>query len=110
MRTLRFFPYMLAALGLAVVAGCGDDNTPNATLRVENRSDFSIVEIHLTPVDNPSFGPNLLAGDVLLPGESLTLGVDCGVFDALLVDSDGVDCQLSDLDLCFNDADWIIHN
>src|SRR6185436_865514 len=76
----------------------------------ENRSDFSIVEIHVTSVGASTWGPNLIAGDVLAPGESLTLGVSCGFYDALLVDAAGVDCQLHDLDLCLNDADWIIHN
>jgi len=36
--------------------------------------------------------------------------VACDTYDARLVDETGVDCQLRDLDLCLNDADWIIHN
>ena len=109
MQTLRIFPCVLV-LGLAVAAGCGGSSTVDATLRVENRSDFAIVEIRVTSVGSTTWGPNLIAGDVLLPGESVTLGVDCGFFDARLIDEDGVDCELHDLDLCLNDADWIIHN
>lgn len=90
------------------MAGCSD--TSDASLRVENRSDFAIIEIHVTPVGNASWGPNLLAGDILMPGESLVLGADCGFYDALLVDEAGVDCELHDLDLCLNDARWIIRN
>jgi len=112
MRTLRLFVYALAALGVTTAAGCSDgsSSSPDATLRVENRSDFSIVEIHVTSVGSSSWGPDLLGGDPLMPGEALTLGVTCDTYDALLVDEAGVDCQLHGVDLCLNDADWIIHN
>ena len=105
------FACTLAALGsIALATGCVSDSGPDATLRVQNSSDFAIVELHLTPNFSGSWGPDLLRGDVLLPGESITLGVDCGTYDALLVDEDDVDCELHDLDLCLNDADWIIRN
>jgi hypothetical protein len=112
MTHLRLFALSVAALGLVATAGCSSSsNGPDATLRVQNSSDFAIVEIHVTDVGSSSWGPNLLpGGDILAPGESLTLGVDCGTFDALLVDEDGVDCQLHDVDLCLNDAAWVIHN
>lgn len=105
MRT-RLLPTALA-LALAAAAGC---TTSDASLRVVNDSDFTITEIYLTPDVSESWGPNLLRGDVLLPGESLTLGVDCGFYDAMLVDQDNVACELDDLDLCLNDADWVIRN
>lgn len=66
--------------------------------------------MHVTSVGSSSWGPNLLDGDGLAPGESLVLGVDCDTYDALLVDEDGVDCQINNIDLCLNDADWIIRN
>jgi hypothetical protein len=109
--------YALAALGTASIAtGCSGsaeviiDDPPDGSLRVENRSDFQIVELHVTSVGSSTWGPNLLGGDVLLPGESLTLSVQCDTYDALLVDEDGVDCELHNIDLCLNDADWIIRN
>jgi hypothetical protein len=111
MKNLGLSASVLAALTLA--AGCGDGGGgggPDATLMVINESDFVIEEIYLTEIDNPVWGPNLLRGDVLFPDEALTLGVDCGFYDALLVDEDGVECTLYDLDLCLNDADWYIYN
>jgi hypothetical protein len=115
MRTLRNFAYVLAALGLVGAVGCSGSaeviiDDPDATLLVDNQSDFAIVEIRVTPVGDPSWGPNLLGGDVLLPGESLLLDVECDTYDALLVDEDGVDCELENVNLCLNDADWIIRN
>jgi hypothetical protein len=97
--------------------GCSDDDGgvivdpgPDASREVQNQSDFSIVELRVTSVGSSTWGPNLLGNDVLLPDESITLGVACDRYDALLVDEDGVDCELQDLDLCLNDATWVIHN
>jgi hypothetical protein len=112
MTHLRILALSFAALGTVAVAGCSDDSSsgPDATLQVQNASDFSIVEIHVTSVGSSTWGPNLISGDVLAPGESLTIDVTCDTYDALLVDSDGVDCQLHSVSLCFNDASWVIQN
>jgi hypothetical protein len=99
-----------AALASACVSSDDDGTIADASLQVTNASDFVIVEIYLTDVDSPDWGPNLLRGDVLLPDESLLLGVSCGFYDALIVDEDQVECELHDLDLCANDADWVIGN
>lgn len=111
MLTTRFLaPALLLTASLAggcVIAG---DGVADATLEVSNNSDFVIEEIYLTDVNSSSWGGNLLGGDVLFPDESIVLAVDCGYYDALLVDQDGVDCELHDLDLCLNDASWIINN
>jgi hypothetical protein len=110
MQNLRYFACVVAALGGLAVAGCSSSNGPDASLHVQNSSDFSIVEIRVTSVGSTTWGPNLLGGDILAPGESLTIDVTCGTYDALLVDESGVDCQLHSVDLCFGDASWIIRN
>ncbi len=100
---------MTVALGsAALAAGCSSSS--EATLHVENRSDFAIVQLHVTPVGNPDWGPNLLGSTILAPGDSAVLDVSCGTYDALLVDEAGVDCQVHSIDLCLNHADWIIGN
>lgn len=116
MLNLRFAS-LCAALASVALAACDgdaevivDDPGPDASLTVTNNSDFAIVEIRVTEVDNSSWGDNLLRGDTLEPGEQLTLNADCGTYDALLVDEDGVDCELHSVDLCLNDADWVIGN
>lgn len=117
MKTLRRFACVFALLGLAATAGgCiidsddDDDGPVDGSLLVDNQSDFAIVEIRVTPVGSSSWGPNLLRGDILLPGDTLTLGVECDLYDAMLVDEDNETCTLSAVDLCLNDADWIIRN
>lgn len=114
MLNLRLSAFLATALTAAATGACNDDNNHNdheadLTLHVQNDSDFSIVEIHVTPVGNPTWGPNLLTS-ALAAGDSLVLGINCGTYDALLVDAAGVDCELHNLDLCLNDADWIIRN
>jgi hypothetical protein len=102
-----------ALLGLAVsctLAACTTSSGPDATLSVDNQSDFQIVEIYLTDVGSSSWGPNLIAGDTLNPGETLRLGVNCSTYDAKLVDETNVSCEVDNLDLCLNDSVWIIHN
>jgi len=108
-QNLRLSTWLAAALCAVAIAACSDQTSPDSTLRVQNDSDFSIVEIHVTSVGSSTWGPNLLSSD-LVPGDSIVLGVDCGTYDALLVDESGVDCELHDVDLCLNDADWVIRN
>ncbi len=116
MLTHRLFaPILAAGVSLAAFAGCTHDDgvivvDDSASLRVVNDSDFVIEEIYLTDVGSSSWGPNLLRGDVLFPDEELLLGVGCDFYDALVVDEDGVDCEINSVDLCANDATWIIQN
>jgi hypothetical protein len=98
-----------APSGCIIESDDGDDG--DSTLLVVNDSDYVIEEIYLTEVDNPNWGPDLLGGDVLFPGEDfLIVDIECDYYDALLVDEEGVECELLDLDLCFDDADWVIRN
>ncbi len=111
MLTTRFLaPALLVAASLGAGCAIQGDGVADATLEVANDSDFVIEELYLTDVDSNSWGANLLRGDVLFPDESFVLAVDCGFYDALLVDEDGVQCELRDLDLCLNDALWVINN
>jgi len=107
MKNLAICASLLAALSLSA---CTDDGTVDATLTVINDSDYVIEELYLTDIGSDRWGPDLLRGDVLFPDEELTLGVDCGLYDALLVDEEGVECELEGIDLCLNDATWYIRN
>jgi hypothetical protein len=99
-------------LGGALAAGCGGNGggVSDATLTVYNDSDFAIEELYLTHSTSLGWGANLLSNDLLLPSEHLVLGVDCGTYDVLLVDEQGVDCEVDNVDLCLDDARWHITN
>lgn len=114
MLTQRLLAPALAACAVfASLAACDDDDDliiEESTLLVVNESDFVIEELYVTDVGNPSFGPNLLAGDALFPGEEILLGVTCDFYDVLIVDEDGVECEIDAIDLCLNDATFVINN
>jgi hypothetical protein len=101
---------LLASLALCVAGtGCVVSDY-DSSLTVSNLSDFEIHEMYVTQIDSPSWGPNLLDGDILFPNESMQLAIDCNTYDAMLVDETGAVCEVSSIDLCFDDADWVIDN
>ena len=95
---------------LASVAGCVVTDGTDSSLFVANDSDFEIHEMYVTEIDNPTWGPNLLRGQILFPGDSMELALGCGTYDTMLVDETGAFCEVQNVDLCFEDADWIIRN
>lgn len=102
---------LLTSIALVVVAGGGCVTTEtDSSLLVSNRSDFEIHELYVTPVGASTWGDNLLGQDILLPGDKLDLGISCGTYDAMIIDETGAVCELDGVDLCFDDADWIIRN
>ncbi len=106
-RTSQATLVALTALALnACVISSGDSR-----LTLDNQSDFAIYQAYLAEVNQPSWGPELLQGSVLYPGDSLEIhSVDCGTYDVLVYDQFGASCELNNLDLCFDDALWVITN
>ncbi len=95
-------------LGLATAmlfGACTD-----SSITVDNESDFVITDIYLTSTSSSDFGPNLIEGDQLNPGETLKINVSCGTYDAMIVDETGVTCNLDAIDLCADNATWVIGN
>lgn len=110
MTHLRLIALSLAAVGMVTIAGCSDNDEANATLHVHNNSDFSIVDIRVTSVGATTWGDNLIAGTTLAPKQSLAVNVNCDFYDVRLVDQQGVDCEIHDVELCASHADWVIDN
>jgi len=94
----------VAALA-TILSACGGDST----LTIHNDSSYALYEINLSPVHAQTWGPDLLAGDVLLPGESIEIfDIDCNDYDVRLVDEDDDECVIEDVELCFDDERWSI--
>lgn len=106
---MRLLTIGLASLLAASTSACVVSEY-DSSLFVANDSDFEIHEMYVTDISSPTWGPNLLRGDVLMPGGSMSLAIDCGTYDALLIDETGAACEVSTIDLCFDTADWIITN
>lgn len=94
----------IVALAIFLPACSGD-----STLTIHNDSSYALYEINLSPVDSRTWGPDLLAGDTLFPGETIEIfDIDCNDYDVRLVDEDGDDCVIEDVGLCFDDEVWSI--
>lgn len=84
---------------------------PKATVEIQNRSDWQIHEIYLSPSDERSWGPDQLEDEILGPGDSLTLThISCDDYDIMIVDEDGDECVLEEVSLCRDDSVWKITN
>lgn len=108
------------ALALAVAAACA--TAPERTGAVDpvaaddvdlftlvNQSSWALHAIQLTASDDTDWGPDLLEGDVLLPGESVSVAtVECSTYDVRIVDEAGADCVLQGFTMCFSDDDWVL--
>ena len=78
-----------------------------------NVTSFVVHERVTTKLTNPAAiirGPNLLSGPLLPFDDVLLTDVPCDNYDAMMVAEDGVTCELSAVDLCFDDATWVIDN
>jgi hypothetical protein len=53
------------------------------------------------------WGPDQLGSNVLEHAEVITLsGLDCEQYDLKLIDHEGDECVVEDIDLCLHDAVW----
>jgi hypothetical protein len=94
----------------AAASGCVIEDT-GADLEIINESRYALVEINLAPVDQLSWGPDLLHGDVLLPNESLVVeDIRCDTYDVRVVDEFDRECVLAEIDLCLSSDAWFITN
>ena len=117
MKTYSALTLILASsLLFGVACGGGGDDTvivddSDSTLLIVNESDFVIEEIYITDVNASGWGPDLTGGDVLFPEEEILLtDLPCDFYDVLMVDETGLECEVLDIDLCFDDATWVVTN
>ena len=105
---------LLGGIALVAALGCGttaDTNggNPDGTITIQNGSTHVLTAVYVAPVDQISWGPNLLS-DVLFTNEQLTVLVSCSTYDVMVTDDRQRDCVLGNLDLCFSDQVWVIDN
>lgn len=108
----RFLGLSLALL-LTGAAGCTTDEPGGggggASLTIDNESSYSFIEINISPVNQTSWGSDLLGAEILEPGDTFLVSeIDCDIYDIRLIDEDSDECILTDIDLCFDNAIWQI--
>ena len=80
-----------------------------ATVKIINQSKWEIHHIFLSSSDDQEWGPDQLEDDILTKGQSLTLtGIDCDLYDIKVVDEDGDECVIEQVDLCNDNSFWKI--
>lgn len=98
-----------ALLAMLVAAGAAEARRSDSEVTFVNRSSWDIYEIYLSAVDEDEWGPDQLEEGILESGASFLLyGIPCDDYDVLLIDEDGDDCVLEDVDLCGDSEEWVI--
>lgn len=103
--------YLLLALMVLLVLAQPVLARSSSKVSVENDSDWVIEEFYMSPTDDDDWGDDLLGDDILEPGDIFTLtNISCDDWDILIVDEDGDECILEEIDLCGDRAVWDITN
>lgn len=80
-----------------------------ATVKIINQSKWEIHHIFLSSTDDDTWGPDQLEDDILTKGQSLTLtNISCDLYDIKVVDEDGDECIIEEVDLCGDNSYWKI--
>ena len=83
----------------------------DASIKVENHSDWDIYHLFMSPADKAAWGPDQMGDFVLKSGGNFTLKkVPCDVYDIKVVDEDGDACVIADVSLCEDKTLWQIDN
>lgn len=100
----------LAALVALACAGTAQAGKYDSVVTVKNGSLWEINQMYLSSVDEEEWGPDQLGDEVIAAqGGSFKLsGVPCDSYDVRLVDEDGDECVVREVDLCGENATWSI--
>jgi hypothetical protein len=99
---------ILACAGLFAGTTAFKGNGSTKTITLVNKCKFEVHQIFLSPVSEDTWGDDILdKEEVLKPGESVDIEIDCGEWDAKLVASDGSVCVDRDVKICEADT-WEI--
>jgi hypothetical protein len=74
------------------------------TIKVVNKCSFNIDRIYFSDVEDEKWGDDILdENEVLAPGESVDVEIECGTWDVKLVADDGSTCEVSAVNVCSAD-------
>jgi hypothetical protein len=113
-RTVRFILPVIAMF--AVVFGAymlksssTEAQRRTATVTIRNNSDWNLNHFYVSPHNQNTWGPDQLGAEIIGNGESFTLtDIPCDAYDLKLVDEDGDQCIITDIDICNEDLVWTI--
>lgn len=98
----------MTALALPLPSRAG---VQRAEFMINNKSEWSIHHLYLSPEDKDTWGPDQLRDDVIESGESFTLkNIPCGEYDIKVVDEDGDECIFEGIVMCKDHTHWDMTN
>ncbi len=81
----------------------------DSAIALTNASRSIVAQLYLSPVGEGTWGPDQLGGQPMSPGDTHTItNVPCGHYDARLVDPDGAECLIDDVDICAESSSWVM--
>lgn len=96
--------FALALLAAGTVQALADE------LRIINKSDYDIHELYVSSSKSKKWGPDQLKDNTIDAGETFTLrDIPAGYYDLKLVDEDGTECEVEDVDFSGGKI-WTITN
>lgn len=82
-----------------------------ASVKIVNKSDWEIHNFFLSSSEEDDWGPDQLGDDVVGTGDSFTLkSIPCDTYDVKLIDEDGDECVVEEVDICGGSEQWTITN
>ncbi|HEX9985888.1 MAG TPA: hypothetical protein VGF69_21690 [Thermoanaerobaculia bacterium] len=106
MRKLTAYAFAVCVLFAVAVPAHADRK---ATVKVINQSKWEIHHLYLSSSEEEEWGPDQLGEDVLAKGDSFTLTrIPCDTYDIKVVDEDGDECTIEEVELCGENKFWKI--
>jgi hypothetical protein len=108
--------FALAAAVLLAMAALAPPSPSRAEVQraefmINNKSDWAIHRMYLSPEDKETWGPDQLGDNVIESGESFTLkNIPCGEYDIKVVDEDGDACVIRGIAMCKDHTHWDLTN
>ena len=114
--TAIIYSKMIRRPAILVAAFCALAATPllsgaqpqASSLTIVNNSGWELRHVYLSDPGNDNWGPDLLNGVVIRPGDSYTLNFACGQAQVKVVTEDKDGCFLSNVVSCSAGAQWTI--
>ena len=100
----------LVAIGFVITTTLGVSAAEKKSdVTVVNQSAWDIHHFFLSPTDQNEWGPDQLGDQVIGTGDSFkVMGVPCDEYDVRLVDEDGDECVVAEVDICGSNETWEI--
>lgn len=106
MRKLAMFA-VCAAIG--VLAAAPMQAQGKVSVKIINSSSWAVHHLYLSPVSEESWGADQLRDNIIQTGAQFTItGIPCDSYDVKVVDEDGDECIIEEVDLCSENKYWKI--